>query len=71
MRFEVVTMVTARVRVLLQVRHCNTAEGNGCSLSSGQTVKTVRAYGQLALLCHSHAVLQPTEHWCNYNTTGQ
>jgi len=62
MRFEVVTMVTARVRVLLQVRHCNTAEGNGCSLSSGQTVETVRAYGQLALLCHSHAVLQSTKH---------
>jgi hypothetical protein len=54
MRFEVVTMVT--------VSCCSLAEGNGCSLSSGQLLKTVRAYGQLALLCQSHPVLQPTEH---------
>lgn len=62
MRFEVVTMVTVRMRVLLLVRHCSLAESNGCSLSAGQLVKTVRAYGQLALLCQSHAVLQPTKH---------
>ena len=40
-----------------------------CSLSSGQLFKRLRAYGQLALLCQSHAVLQPTKHWYNYNTT--
>jgi len=69
MRFEVVTMVTVRMRVLLLVRHCSLAESNGCSVSAGQLVKTARAYGQLALLCQSHAVLQPTKHWHNYDTT--